>query len=282
MASRRQLLKFFAALGFSTQTFEVFALSGSDRVRRFVAFDAMLYENKPQASELGLEQMPVIYEGRIWRNKETTTALPDLAPLAEDIRLAAAAGNFVIDIERFPLRGDAGLVKDGVSKLVKVIEFCRSMSQGARLGYYGIVPGRDYWRVIKGIGSSKYREWQKENDALLPLVDAVDFLAPSIYTFYPDKAAWRRYAEAQLAESYRLAAGKPVFPFLWPKYHDSNRLLRNTYVHPEFWRDQLDYCAANADGLVIWGGYREEWNPSTSWWRQTAEFLNARRALAGK
>jgi hypothetical protein len=233
----------------------------------------MLYENKPESSQIGLDHMPLIYEGRIWRNKETTKSLPDLTPLAVDIKEAAIAQYVVIDIERFELRGSAQVVSSEIDKLVEVIQFCRSTSPKTQFGYYGIVPRRDYWRALKGRESSQYSNWSRENDVLSRLTEAVDFLAPSIYTFYPDEIGWRIYANAQVSECRRMAPTKPVFAFLWPKYHDSNKQKKGEYLRPGFWRDQLKFCEANADGLVIWGGYKEKWDPSSPWWLETAEFL---------
>lgn len=277
IGARRRVLQAMLAMGpllSLPRTAEPAKLSDRrPRMRRFRAFDAMLYESKPPAGELGLEHLPVIYEGRIWRNRNVSKSLPDLTDLGEDIRQLSVAPNIMIDIERFELRGAESMVKESIGKLLKVLDYCRSVAPRIQFGYYGIMPGRDYWRALKGKESEPYSEWRRENDALKSLVKAVDFLAPSIYTFYPDVVGWQKYAEAQIDEARRIGQGKPVFPVLWPQYHDSSKTLAGTYIHPAFWRGQLDLCAAKADGVIIWGGYKQKWNSTSPWWEQTVDFL---------
>jgi hypothetical protein len=139
------------------------------------------------------------------------------------------------------------------------------------------VPLRDYWRAIRGPGSKEYQAWQRDNDRLEELAALQDALCPSLYTFYPDRQGWVTYAVAQLAEAKRKANGKPVYAFLWPQYHDSNKKLRLQPIEPEYWELQLNTVYQHADGLAIWGGWGdhgpESWNEEAAWWEATKRFL---------
>ena len=73
------------------------------------------------------------------------------------------------------------------------------------------------------------------------------------------------------------AYGKPVYAFLWPRFHDSNRLLGGRYIGDDYWRMELDTARRYADGIVLWGGWDEgrpaQWDENAPWWRVTKGFL---------
>ena len=152
---------------------------------------------------------------------------------------------------------------------------------GLSVGYYGAPPTRDYWRAVKGPASPEYKTWMSENDKLHPLADAVVVLYPSLYTFYPDREGWSKYAIAQITEARRYAGGKPVFVFLWPQYHESNVQLTGTYLPPDYWLRELQTAKEYADGVVIWGGWdlktnkAYKWDEDAQWWKITIDFLTA-------
>src|SRR5690606_26877227 len=103
------------------------------------------------------------------------------------------------------------------------------------------------------------------------LAAAVDIIFPSLYTFYDQPEQWQRYAIGNVAEARQY--GKPVYPFIWPQFHDSGAEIPST-----FWRQQLETVYAEADGLVIWSPARGRptWNPSAPWWQATTDFLQSR------
>jgi len=113
------------------------------------------------------------------------------------------------------------------------------------------------------------------NNTFQPVANAVNVVYPSIYTFYTDQEGWKKYAIAQVAEARRLAPGKPVYAFIWPRYHESNKALNNQYIAADFWRFQLETLYQVADGVVIWGGWQEPWNERADWWIQTQAFMQS-------
>jgi hypothetical protein len=60
----------------------------------------------------------------------------------------------------------------------------------------------------------------------------VDAFFPSMYTFDDNQGAWARRAQSEAAEDRALAAGKPVFFYLWPQYHDGTPSSFNTATLP--------------------------------------------------
>jgi hypothetical protein len=114
-----------------------------------------------------------------------------------------------------------------------------------------------------------------ENDQLRSLAGAVDVFFPSLYTFYPDQAGWKKYAIAQIEEARRYGGGKPIYVFLWPQYHESNRILGGSYLPADYWLLELETAREYADGIVLWSG-SSKWDEDAPWWKVTKEFVKNR------
>lgn len=252
-------------------------ISAADR-RPFVVFDATLYKNKPSFAGYPIRPITLLYEARLFPGKHAPTAMP----LEQTVRsigkeLRGASQPVIIDIERWPLKGNPEVVKENVGKLLTILSWMKAEAPNIRVGAYGTVPLPDYWRAIRGPASKEHQAWQQDNDRLEELAAQLDALYPSLYTFYPDRQGWVNFAVAQLTEAKRKANGKPVYAFLWPQYHDSNAKLRLQPVEQDYWELQLNTVYQHADGLVIWGGWgdhgAESWNEEAPWWQVTKRFM---------
>jgi hypothetical protein len=246
--------------------------------RPFLVFDATYYTNKPSFEGYPIRPIKIIYEASFFGQDRSPMAMPSEQKVRSVAReLGEPAEPVVVDIERWPVKGEASEVQATVEKLVSVLSRMKDQAPNVSIGLYGTVPIRDYWQAIRGPGSKEYQAWQRENDRLDRIADRIDVLFPSIYTFYPDQQGWVTYAVAQLAEARRKANGKPVYAFLWPQYHNSNSKLGLQPVEPDYWELQLNTVYQHADGVVIWGGGgkhgRESWNEAAPWWQVTKRFM---------
>ncbi|MBI5316148.1 MAG: hypothetical protein HZB34_09270 [Nitrospirae bacterium] len=237
----------------------------------------MGYLNKPDLSVYGIK--PITLHGGASLGPDWYKQA-DRLPLIEFVQAAAQRAHqkgapVVLDIEHWPLQGPPDIVQSSLQKYMTVLTWFQNAAPGLSVGYYGAPPIRDYWRAVKGLTSPEYQAWMGENDQLRPLANAVHVLYPSLYTFYPDRAGWRTYAIAQIAEARRYAGGKPVYVFLWPQYHDSNATLRGTYLPAAYWLLELQTAKQYADGIVIWGGWQMNWDEEAEWWRITKDFMTA-------
>ncbi|MBX3329764.1 MAG: hypothetical protein KF722_05135 [Nitrospira sp.] len=252
--------------------------TGAAVQRPFLMFDATLYKNKPSFTGYPLRPITLLYESRLLPNDRSRTAVPlepTIRAIAND--LSKTSGPVIVDIERWPVRGEMSTVQATIDKFVSVLSWMRSEAPNVSIGVYSTIPIRDYWRAIRGPSHKDYHAWQRENDRLDGIVAQVDALFPSIYTFYPDRQGWVTYAVAQLREARRKANGKPVYAFLWPQYHESNRELGHRHLDADYWEIQLNTVAQHADGVVIWGGVGkhgpEPWNEAAPWWQVTKRFM---------
>ncbi len=242
----------------------------------FGVFDGTLYKKKPDLIAYGLKPINIIYGGSFWdagKNKENLPSDSRIQKLA--IESSAKNIETVLDVEHWEVSTGRANGKEA-ENLHKYIAFFGKFKEYARYlntGFYGVPPIQDYWRAITLPESRQYLEWQKENDFLRPLAEKVDILYPSLYTFYLDQEGWKKYAKANILEARRISKAKPVYVFLWPQYHDSNKNLRGKYIDQYYWKMQLDLSRKHADGIVIWGGWQEYWNNDAPWWKVTKEFL---------
>lgn len=247
--------------------------------RPFVVFDGTLYKDKPSLDAYHVRPITVLYESRLFVANQSPAAMPPeviVRSLAYELR--GSAEPVVLDIERWPLKGDGLAAQSTVGKFLSVLSWVKDEAPGVPFGVYGTVPVPDYWRAIRDPASVEFRSWQQDNDRLEGISDRVDALFPSIYTFYLDRQGWVTYAIAQMAEAKRKAKGKPVYAFLWPQYHESNRLLGLRPIDPDYWELQLNTVHQHADGVVIWGGWGtngpEPWNEDAPWWQATKRFMS--------
>ena len=246
--------------------------------RPFVVFDATLYKDKPSLAYYHVRSLTILYESRLFVANQPHPAVPPevvVRSLAYELR--ASPDPVVLDIERWPLKGDGIAVQSTAAKFISVLSWVKAEAPGVSFGVYGTVPVPDYWRAIRDPASTEFQSWQQDNDRLEGISNRVDVLFPSIYTFYPDRQGWVTYAIAQISEARRKANGKPVYAFLWPRYHESNLLLGNRPLDADYWELELNTVYQHADGVVIWGGWGdngpESWNEEALWWQVTKRFM---------
>ncbi len=243
----------------------------------FRIFDAMNFKKKPDLTVYGLEEIKIIYSGELWHKNEDRVNTPRLSRLKKILNHSRTTkdGLLIFDVEHWKLTGKDNLVEESINKYIEIINQARNINNNISYGYYGMVPIRDYWRAKQKKGNSKKNQWHKENDKLMRFADSVDALYPSIYTFYTDIDGWIKYAEANLIEAKRLAKGKPVYAFVMPFYHDSNKLRKGQLIDKNYWAVQLETIFCHADGIVIWSGNSRTWSNDSDWWLETQKFIKA-------
>lgn len=251
-------------------------LSSHVAYAEFDVFDATLYLGKPERWAVGIKPVSIVYRSEMWKGFDPES-LPERMKV-RDIAYKLKSNNtpIVIDIEHWLLIGnDEKRVRDNLAKYKTVVSWFREFAPQMKLGFYGRVPIGDYWRAIDGRRKGESQQWKAENTRVQSLADSVDALFPSLYTFYADRSGWVKYAKAQISEARRLAKGKPVYVFLWPQYHESNRILGSEYIAADYWKLQLETAKQHADGIVIWGGYKQKWDENAEWCVVTKQFLES-------
>jgi hypothetical protein len=266
----------------------------------FIVIDSISYKGKARPVP-GMKDYTILYAAHIWpkdiRKKERKPVLPPSDELISGLvkNITADKSPVIYDIEHWPLdiRKNVSKVADddidaadnksvdaSIKKMIYIINCSRKANPSVKYGYYACIPLRDYWAPVHNKPGAM-EAWKKANDYLKPLADSVDVICPSIYTFFNKPSDWVKYAKANIAEAKRLANGKPVYVYLWPKYHVSNKEDRCKFIDGDFWKLQLETVYnSGVDGIIIWDNWRlvaspEEkiWNPQLPWWKETVKFL---------
>ena len=250
------------------------ALAAAPGSQTFKVFDGLLYQGKPDPSVLGMT--PIIQVNSPATATPTPHRVDDDAVRATLSALQGYSGLVFLDYEYWRLNpASPGELSNNIDMLNRVLRLAREVVPDATFGYYALLPCPEYWSVVGG-DPATFKAWQTCNAALDRIAEHVDVILPSLYTYYNDQQGWDKFAAAQLAAARRYH--KPVYAFLWPEFHVSNAALRGTNIPADFWRHELEFCKAHADGIVIWGGWQERWNEQAAWWQVTKAFLAGLRA----
>ena len=169
-----------------------------------------------------------------------------------------------------------------IAEMSDIADWVHEADSDLTIGYYGVIPQRDYWSFVDPNRSEELAELQLRNEKFAALAEHVDVLFPSLYTFYNQPENWKVYAKGMIAEAKKY--NKPVYAFIWPQYHSGS--LGGTFIDGVYWRMQLEELyALGIDGVVIWGGYLQQWDVSAldddpdNWWYQTLDFMHSKGLL---
>ncbi len=245
------------------------ATSGQSQ-SRFIVFDGLLYKPMPDLRSLGMPKLLAI--GSTWR---PGVSHDDVDPIgiADALRyIQRVTQDCYFDLEEWTVYGQPPDMDARIAKHVRSAEIARQNAPGLRFGFYGVVPTSPYWSILLNKGD-ELASWHAVSRASRVIAAKVDYLFPSLYTFYDDPKGWEITSRGVLEEARQY--GKPVYPFLWPEFHDSNPKLKFQQIPREFWRRQLEVCRQYADGLVLWGGFNELWDEEAPWWLETKSFMSS-------
>ncbi len=233
-------------------------------------FDSTLYKDKNPKNKSFFIPIKVL-GSNILVGKNGSINLHKLTKLAKS--LSKSQVPYILDIEMW----NVGMLDDiqankNIDKYILVINTMKKARPDLKFGYYGVLPNRDYWSPVLN-NPQKIKKWHHINKRLKRLARYVDVICPSLYTFYNNQKGWKKYAIENIkqAKIYK----KPVYPFLWPQYHDSNKKLRGIYISPSFWFEELALVLQSSNGVIVWGGWnngRVEWNENAPWWKITKVF----------
>lgn len=254
-------------------------LSWAVENQQFMLFDEIRLKNKPNLTKYGLKKLHLVPAAAMWP-KGATLDEPNPEYVKRYIKWEYPKKDIIcLNIEHWPVtlnRMDKTTVDRNIEKLLSVFRAAKSVRPNDLIGYYGIIPIRDYHAPVKNIQHEMVK-WQDANRYLNRIAKEMDVIFPSLYTFYKDQNGWKKYAKVNLQEARRY--GKPVYAFIWPQYHGSNKKLGGKFVGKEYWKVQLETVYQYADGVVIWTPWtnRGYWDENAGWWIATKEFVSEKK-----
>ena len=179
------------------------------------------------------------------------------------------------------------------SKFVTLSNELKARKPGWKLGWYDAPVKRDFWRAVGVHGPSAYQAWKNENtDRGAIFAPFVDVHCPSLYFFYTrdtgsatcDMAAQYVVENLREVKRVRRVYGKlesPIYPYIWYRKHDDSRDL-----DADVWETIVRTVLEEADGLVLWGGFKTTaptgplpWDENAPWWVTIKARLTDKRRL---
>lgn len=156
------------------------------------------------------------------------------------------------------------------------LKVMRQIFPQAKLGYYGMPLG-NYYHFDAA--------WKKRNAAMQSIFDASDVLFPSIYDLYRDGIPYHDNEQDLIAVrntvqlALNSANGKPVYPYIWARYHDSTPDAYYLIPQKEFQKqiaaalDPTSPLGKKIDGFMWWGADVYFWwlafgvtDPNSEYW----------------
>ena len=166
------------------------------------------------------------------------------------------------------------------AKFVTLSNELKARKPGWKLGWYDAPVKRDFWRSVGAQGQSGLQAWRNENtDRGAIFAPFVDIYCPSLYFFYTrdtssaacDQAATYIVENIREVKRIRRLYGKlesQIYPYIWFRKHDESRDL-----DADVWETIVRTVLEEADGLVLWGGFKTTapagplpWDENAPWW----------------
>jgi hypothetical protein len=148
-----------------------------------------------------------------------------------------------------------------VQQFVIALNAARQLRPSAKVGMYGL-PIREYW--------NRNQAWRDREHSFAPIYNASDCVFPSVYDLYKNGESPFHNAEMDITYvremvemALEMSQGKPVYPFVWPRFHTSNPESGFELIPVAELKSHAaaifdgDYQGDRADGLVWWGG--DQW-----------------------
>jgi hypothetical protein len=150
--------------------------------------------------------------------------------------------------------------RETIRSYVQLLSLAKELRPNAQIGFYNL-PMREYW--------NRDQAWRDRNLSLQIIIDASDCLFPSIYDFYKtgewsghDPKSDLLYVQECVGMALEMANGKPVYPYISPRYHLSNYVYGMQLIPGAEFKSHIGaafdvaYKGDRADGLVWWGADR--------------------------
>ncbi|MDM1073320.1 hypothetical protein HX001_12595 [Empedobacter brevis] len=152
--------------------------------------------------------------------------------------------------------------KKNIEKLVEMVQFVKKIRPKSKVVLYGIPFNFNY------SFQKDYNDYEK----LKPLLNAVDYLSPSLYLMYSNKerdvSYFKNYIESNLELTFQFASkvNKEVLPFIWYKVHPYNKKYGNMSIEDNSFKNYINtiknfrYQNKKVKGLIYWESSKDKMN----------------------
>lgn len=154
--------------------------------------------------------------------------------------------------------------KSAIDEMIDYTQAFKAIYPNKKVGWYNL-PNQNYW--------DRNDLWKYQNKSLNRLMKEVDVIFPSVYDFYQNSSSDENYIKDNVKLGLEIAEGKPVYPFIMYRYHESNQNVGIQLIPITEFKSQYSYIfdvehnGKRANGFWLWGSgehmYRIYQNLST-------------------
>jgi hypothetical protein len=153
------------------------------------------------------------------------------------------------------------LFKNSLDQMIDYMYYIRAKFPNKKFGWYNL-PYQKYW--------DRDQDWRYQMYSLKPLFDVCDVIFPSVYDFYKDNieinaSGDQSYVKDNVKLALEIANGKPVYPFIAYRYHDSNPTYGFGPIPLNEWKSHVaatlipSYRGKKIEGIWWWGSMQYQY-----------------------
>jgi hypothetical protein len=242
-------------------------------------FDSTNYLNKNINNSTFFIPLKIIYENQLVPGGASAPIDTEyLTKFAKNLPVSSTP--YVIDIEywRFPYvisdENDT-IVREYVQKYLLILNTLKAARKELKFGYWGIFPVMSMYGSTENLLDIERERAEHLFQLTRPVVDAADFVAPGMYTYWDNPNVFTKIYTETFLMSYRY--NKPIVPYMWAEYGEQTPMI-GTYIPDDYWKYEVQFVKQHANGIAMWGGSNfllptndpnriRTWDENISWWQ---------------
>jgi hypothetical protein len=242
-------------------------------------FDSTNYLNKNINNSTFFIPLKIIYASALIPGG--ASALIDTDYLTKFAKnLPASSTPYVLDVEawKFPIvisNENDTIIRDYVQKYLLILNTLKAARPELKFGYWGIFPVMSMYGSTENLLDIEKERAEHLFQLTRPVVDAGDFVAPCMYTYWDNPKVFTKVYTESFSMSYRY--NKPIVPYIWAEYGEQTPMI-GTYIPDDYWKYEVQFVKQHANGIAMWGGSNfllptndpnriRTWDENISWWQ---------------
>lgn len=222
--------------------------------------------------------IPIVYASSLWK-KNGDRSEPDIDTVRSYLSETFADAPpeiLTLNIEHWPVGENASAeeISSSTSKLIEIIDAAKEVLPEVQIGLYSTFPYGHYWNISRGKDGA-VEKFLAHNEMASEIANHIDIIFPSLYSYYNEFEEWRDYANILI--DYSQSFGKPVIPFINPKFHPYNKELAWKAIPEELFVKQMNFVSTKVEAVQVWDTYK---NINDEWVKDLSNKIEDHRAMS--
>ncbi|MEM7576851.1 MAG: hypothetical protein AAF328_05180, partial [Planctomycetota bacterium] len=198
-----------------------------ETTRPFTMWNALLFNDPPAhvSENPDFPILHVVYGAHIWHSADEDHSYAREDRIRAIARSIEPGTTVCYDIEHWRMKVGSDTFEQELQNFLDIVRWTKEENPTLQVGFYSMLPELRPDVAQLPETHPRWDEFYALIESRQPLIEAVDVIFPWLYTMIDveDIDQWELWAEKSVRESRRIAPGKPVYPFLWFRYHQIYR-----------------------------------------------------------